>query len=48
MNKIWDGLLYGVGATVAFHLVGFLLSLGLWVAYTLVNLLFSSNPGDFM
>lgn len=39
MNKIWDGLIFGIGATIAFHLIGFLLSAGMYLAFILISML---------
>lgn len=48
MNKIIDGLLYGIGATIAFHIMGFLISAGIWMAFMVVSMFLNNGNSELM
>ena len=48
MNKIVDGLLYGIGATIAFHIMGFLLSAAIWLAFMVVSMFLNNGSSEIM
>lgn len=45
MRKIWDGFLFGVGATIAFHMIGFALSAGMYLAFMAISMLTMGSIG---